>query len=154
MVGRVVGIGRNGPTIGAVGAERVEPAAGGGDDGPVHGDLDRESGAAEAAVTLTVLVRKIEIQARKRGNRVETFTLVNTTNGAVSPASSFSQVPNAVRPLNLPSLKITSVGGATAPTVPPGGTADVALPPTATNPMAIVVGAKRFRDWRQFIEQR
>lgn len=76
--------------------------------------------------------------------RVETFTntlVVNpntTTLGAVTSAA-----PTSVTLPNTPSLKIASVGGVPAPAAPAGSftIADVVLPPTTTNPVAVALEA-------------
>lgn len=73
--------------------------------------------------------------------RVEATDITVTGTGVVPPAN--SGTPGVVRPLNLPRLRITSVGGVAVPDTPAGanGTVDVSVVPPVSNPMTIVVNA-------------
>lgn len=79
--------------------------------------------------------------------RIESLTPGFT--GFADPTPSFSAAPGPVTVAsnpalsNLPTLMISSVGGAAAPTVPTGSyaTADVSLPQGASNPIPVILSA-------------
>lgn len=72
--------------------------------------------------------------------RLETYDLQRTA--GTSPGYSFGY-PGTVTTTNLPTLKVTSIGGITVPTTPTGSyaTPDIALPVTATNPVTVGIEA-------------
>ncbi len=79
--------------------------------------------------------------------RLEAFSLGFT--GATTPAASVSAAPGPVTAastpalINLPTLRISAVGGVAAPANPSGSytTADVSLPPGTTNPVLVTLTA-------------
>ena len=87
---------------------------------------------------------KIRLEAFNLG-----FSLITGFTGTVTPPASQTNMPGPVTTagtpslVGLPTLRIGSVGGFAAPAVPGGSyaTADISMPPSTSNPVAVVVSA-------------
>src|SRR6266851_4763913 len=87
---------------------------------------------------------KIRLEAFNLG-----FPLITGFTGTVNPLASQTNMPGPVTTagtpslVGLPTLRIGSVGGFAAPAVPGGSyaTGDISMPPSTSNPIAVVVSA-------------
>ena len=79
--------------------------------------------------------------------RIRIEAAVNNRNAVTSPAYSYG-LPGNVFVASMPSLTITSVGGASAPASPTGNynQPDILLPSTTTNPVTVSVSAANIPD--------